>query len=112
MTPDQIEALEIYETILRNLERDEEEKWNSLKRKKKNDLLRAAIFAPSGGGKTYSSLRIAKGLGGETAFIDTERGSAKKYADRFDFSIVELNDKTIDGYCLAIKAASIAGFKT
>ena len=40
--------------------------------------LRAAIFGPSGAGKTYTSLRVATGLadGKPIAVIDTERGSA------------------------------------
>jgi hypothetical protein len=67
--------------------------------------LRAAIFGPSGAGKTFSSLRIATGLGGRIAVIDTERGSAAKYADLFDFDVAEPADKTIDSYVETIKAA-------
>lgn len=72
--------------------------------------LRLAIFGPSGAGKTYSSLRIATGLGTPIAYIDTERGSASKYADRFEFDVLELEDKSIDGYCAAIKAAAQGGY--
>ena len=43
---------------------------------KAQSKLRAAIFGPSGAGKTYTSLRIAKGMGGNVAVVDTERGSA------------------------------------
>ncbi len=53
--------------------------------------LRLAIFGPSGAGKTFSALRIAKGLGGRIAVIDTEHGSASKYADKFEFDVCELN---------------------
>lgn len=67
--------------------------------------LRAAIFGPSGAGKTFSSLRIATGLGGRIAVIDTERGSAAKYADLFMFDVAEPADKTIDSYVETIKAA-------
>lgn len=71
--------------------------------------LRAAIFGPSGAGKTYTSLRVATGLadatGGALAVIDTERGSASKYADRFAFDVMELQDQSIDGYVAAIKEA-------
>lgn len=69
---------------------------------------RIAIYGPSGSGKTYTSLRIATGLGGPIGVIDTERGSASKYADRFDFLTVDLEDRTIAGYCEALKAAAEA----
>jgi hypothetical protein len=74
--------------------------------------LRAAIFGPSGAGKTFTSLRVATGLasGGEIAVIDTERGSASKYADRFAFDVLELDDQTIDGYASAIAVAASVGY--
>ena len=75
--------------------------------------LRAAIFGPSGAGKTFTSLRVATGLagsGGRIAVIDTERGSASKYADRFAFDVLELDDQTIDGYVAAIREAAAAGY--
>ena len=47
------------------------------------------IMGPSGGGKTYSSLRLAVGIqrvfGGDIAVIDTESERALKYADYFKF---------------------------
>jgi len=70
--------------------------------------LRAAIFGPSGAGKTFSSLRIATGLAGKAgriAVIDTERGSAAKYADLFAFDVAEPADKTIESYVETIKQA-------
>jgi hypothetical protein len=74
--------------------------------------LRAAIHGPSGAGKTFTSLRVAKGLAGGSpiAVIDTERGSASKYADRFSFDVLELEDQTIDGYVAAISDAAKAGY--
>ena len=77
---------------------------------KKGARLRCAIFGPSGSGKTYSALRIATGIRGirlaaKIALIDTERRSACKYADRFDFNVCELNDRTLDGYTQVIHAA-------
>lgn len=74
--------------------------------------LRAAVFGPSGAGKTFTSLRVATGLadGKAVAFIDTERGSASKYSDRFDFDVLELEDKSISGYCEAIRMAADAGY--
>jgi hypothetical protein len=72
--------------------------------------LRAAIFGPSGAGKTFTSLRVATGLGGRIAVIDTERGSASKYSDRFAFDVLELEDQTIQGYVDAIRLAAEAGY--
>jgi hypothetical protein len=63
---------------------------------KSQSKLRCAIFGPSGSGKTYTALRISKGLGGRTALIDTERGSASKYADRFEFDVAEAIEHGID----------------
>jgi hypothetical protein len=81
-----------------------------VKATKSKAKLRAALFGPSGAGKTFSCLRIATGLGGPIALIDTERGSASKYADRFEFDVLDLEDKTIDGYVQAIKAAAQAEY--
>jgi hypothetical protein len=72
-------------------------------------LLRAAIHGPSGAGKTYTALRVGDGLagpGGRIALIDTERGSASKYSDRFEFDVLELADQTIEGYVEAIRQAA------
>jgi hypothetical protein len=44
--------------------------------------------------------------------MDTERGSASKYADRFEFDVCELTDKTIEGYCKVIREAGQAGYAT
>lgn len=68
--------------------------------------LRAAIFGPSGAGKTFTSLRIAAGMGGSIAVIDSERGSASKYADRFAFDVAELHDKSISSYVNTLKEAA------
>jgi len=73
---------------------------------KEQARLRLALFGPSGSGKTYTALRMATGIGGRIAVIDTERGSASKYADRFTFDVLELPRFDIDTYCEGIKAAS------
>jgi hypothetical protein len=80
------------------------------KASKKTAKLRLAIFGPSGSGKTFTSLRMATGLGGNIAVIDTERGSASKYADRFEFDVLELPKKDIETYIEAIQAAGKAGY--
>ncbi|TXH09374.1 MAG: ATP-binding protein [Hyphomicrobiaceae bacterium] len=53
--------------------------------------LRLALSGPSGAGKTYGALKIAKGLGGRIAVIDTERGAASLYSHLVDFDTMELN---------------------
>ena len=58
---------------------------------KQDAKLRLALCGPSGSGKTYTLLKLATELGGPVAFIDTERGSARKYADLFEFDVVELS---------------------
>ncbi|NMP22632.1 ATP-binding protein [Sulfobacillus harzensis] len=77
---------------------------------KKQSFLRMALIGPSGSGKTYSSLRIAQGLGQKIAVIDSERGSASKYADEFDFDVLELETFAPRDYIQAIDAAARAGY--
>ncbi len=78
---------------------------------KEQAKLRLALFGPSGAGKTYSALRIAKGMGKKVALIDTEGGSASKYADRFDFDVLDISIKTIGVYIEAMNAAQEAGYE-
>jgi hypothetical protein len=79
---------------------------------KEQVLLRGSFFGPSGSGKTYTALRVAKGMGGSWCFIDSERKSARKYADEFDFHVIELetNQRTIDHYLEAMQLAAKGGF--
>jgi ABC-type dipeptide/oligopeptide/nickel transport system ATPase component len=72
--------------------------------------LRLAIVGPSGSGKTYSALLMASELGKKTALIDTERGSAKKYADIFKFSVLELENFHPYNFIKAIKSAEAQKF--
>lgn len=80
---------------------------------KKQVKARIAIDGPSGSGKTYTSLIAAKALAGNgrIAVIDTERGSASLYSDKFDFDVLELNPPySPDVYQGAIKAAENGGY--
>lgn len=80
---------------------------------KKQVKARIAIDGPSGSGKTYTSLIAAKALAGNgrIAVIDTERGSASLYSDKFDFDVLELNPPySPDVYRGAIKAAENGGY--
>lgn len=78
---------------------------------KKQAKLRLAIIGSSGSGKTYTALSIATGLG-KTAVIDTERGSASKYAGLFEFDVLELTDYNPQKYIDAIKAAADNGYES
>lgn len=77
---------------------------------KTQSRLRLALSGPSGAGKTFSALNIAQHLGKTIAVIDTEHGSASKYADKFDFDVCELTDHHPAKYVEAIKAAAQAEY--
>jgi hypothetical protein len=76
--------------------------------------VRIGMIGPSGSGKTYSALAVGCKLaalsGGRVAVIDTERGSASLYADRFDFDVVELDNFSPRNYMQAIADAQKAGY--
>lgn len=91
-------------------------KFQFQKATKQQMKARVAISGPAGSGKTTNSLQFAKALTGDlskVAVIDTERGSASLYADRF------LGFETLDftppydprSLCDAIDAAAAAGFE-
>ena len=75
------------------------------KAERKQSKLRLAMYGVSGSGKTFSSLLLAKSLGSKTALIDTEFGSANKYADIFNFDSLELDNPTVQNVCKAIQLA-------
>ena len=75
--------------------------------------LRLALAGPPGSGKTFSALTLAHALadGQGVAVIDTEHGSASKYADLFPpFDCLNLETFHPDLYVEAIKAAEQAGY--
>lgn len=76
--------------------------------------LRLGIAGPSGAGKTYSSLKLAKGLigeGGRICIIDTENGSADLYAHLFDYDIIKIKENYAPkNYIEAIHAAEEAAY--
>ncbi|MEI2691793.1 MAG: ATP-binding protein [Anaerolineae bacterium] len=70
------------------------------------------MAGPSGSGKTFTSLAIATALGGRIALVDTEHGSASKYADLFDFDVLNLDAPFHpDRFVEAIRAAQAAGYQ-
>jgi hypothetical protein len=83
---------------------------------RKDIRMKMCVAGPSGGGKTWSSLEIAKGiLGGDLSncgVLQTESGRAQCYLDKGNFKILEMTppfspDKFIEG----ISAAEKAGLK-
>jgi len=75
-------------------------KFNVTKALREKIYVKLALFSPSGGGKTYSALRLAKGMmeqlektTGEKkqVWIANNEGSrGKYYANEFDYKIIEL----------------------
>ena len=80
---------------------------------KKEAKLRLAIVGPSGGGKTWTALALATAMGGKIAVVDTENGSASKYADRFAFDTVKLTPPFHPSkFIEAIQTAQMLGYRT
>lgn len=80
---------------------------------RKQAKLRLMINAPSGSGKTYSALLLAKGIGGRVALLDTENDSASLYADQFEFDTVSLAPPyEPERFVQIIKAAEKEGYDT
>ncbi len=80
---------------------------------KREAKLRMAIAGPSGSGKTYTALAIASALanGKPVAVVDTEHGSASKYADLFQFDVLEMHPPYHpDRFVEAINEAAKAGY--
>lgn len=71
---------------------------------------RVALTGPAGSGKTYTALAIAAHLGQRVAVIDTEHGSASKYAGIFSFDVLELESFAPAVYVEALDVAESAGF--
>lgn len=85
------------------------------KAERKQAKLKIGLSAPSGAGKTYSSLLIAYGICGDwskIAVIDTENGSAELYSNLGDYSVCSITPPfTPKKYIAAIHEAVEAGFK-
>lgn len=80
---------------------------------KRKARLRMALVGPAGSGKTYTALGIATrlaGASGRIAVLDSERGSASKYADIFDFDVVDMDTFSPRNYVDLIQEADAAGY--
>jgi len=79
---------------------------------RKRVKLKLAIMGASGSGKTFSALRLATGLGGRIAVIDTENSSASLYADKFAFDTVDIHPPFDDSkFIEAIQDAVSSGYE-
>lgn len=85
------------------------------KAERKKAKLRIGVSAPSGGGKTYSALLIAKGLvedWSRIALIDTENGSGELYSHLGGYNVVTLDAPfTPEKYIEAIEACEKGGME-
>ncbi|BBC26797.1 MULTISPECIES: AAA family ATPase [unclassified Pseudanabaena] len=77
---------------------------------KENIKLRMALYGPPGCGKTYTALQLATILGKKIGLIDTEYGSSRKYANLFNFKVLELTKFGPSQYYNAIESAEESGF--
>ena len=78
---------------------------------KTKSKLRMAFTGPAKSGKTYTALVLATALadGGRIGLIDTENRSSEKYADIFDFDIMELEDAHPQSFIAGIEMFEKAG---
>ncbi len=91
------------------------------KAKRENIYTKVALMAPSGGGKTYSSLRIATGMrealkemGIETgiAMLNTEASRGSYYSNEFEYDILDVaSPHNPEKYIDYINDAVKAGYK-
>lgn len=80
---------------------------------RENVPLLIGLAGGTGSGKTYSAMRLAKGLanGKKFAVVDTENGRAKHYADEFQFDHAMLTAPfRPDAYAAAIEEAAKQGY--
>lgn len=83
------------------------------KAEKRRAKLRLALMGPAGSGKTFTALRVARGLVGENgriALLDTEHGSSEKYAGEHDFDVCPIDRYSPADYLRVIQAAEEAGY--
>jgi hypothetical protein len=75
--------------------------------------LKVAVIGPTGSGKTWGAISVAKGLSddGRVCVIDTENASASYYADRWDFDVIALGAPfSVERYLEAFQVAVDAGY--
>jgi len=86
------------------------------KAKREQVYVKILLTSPSGGGKSYSALKIATGLFGKCggagiAYIGTEGSRDKYYANEFDYDLMQLDSYSVGSYMDAIDEAVDGGYK-
>lgn len=83
------------------------------KAERKQVKLRIGLSSPSGGGKTYSALKLARGMAtswDKVAVIDSENDSASLYSDLGDYQVLNLTKPfTPERYIQAIEICEKSG---
>ena len=77
-------------------------------------FLKLVVGGPSGGGKTFGAIGVAKGLApnGKIGVIDSENRSASYYASKWDFDVIELEAPfTTQKYLEALRAFIDGGYE-
>lgn len=69
-----------------------------------------AIVGPAGAGKTYTALMTAQEVGEKILVIDTENGSSAKYANLFNFDLLNLTEYKLATYIAALEYAKNQGY--
>lgn len=81
------------------------------KAERKKAKLRIGLAWPSGSGKTYSALKLARGLTDswdKICIIDTENGSWELYSHLWDYNAITLDEFKPSDYMSAIEACENA----
>jgi hypothetical protein len=86
------------------------------KAKREQVWLKILLTGPSGSGKSFSALRLAKGIaaqcGSGIAYIGTEGSRDLDYSNEFDYDLLQIEDPyTPEKYIAAIDEAVGAGYK-
>ena len=86
-----------------------------IKAKREKVWLKMLLTGASGSGKSFSALRVSKGLaekcGSRVAVISTEGSRTKYYADIFDYDVDELTSYDPESYIESIDEAISAGYQ-
>lgn len=86
------------------------------KAKREQVWIKGLITGPSGSGKSFSALRLAKGIaeecGSDIAYIGTEGSRDLYYSNEFDYDLLQLEEPyTPEKYIAAIEEAVKMGYK-
>lgn len=73
--------------------------------------LKVILYGTPWSGKTYWALRLAKGIWGKTAMINSEWERGYLYANNFDYDILTLDNCSPEAYTRAIKGAIDAWYE-